>query len=344
VRWSFDRGDAIASRELPAASDECKRYRSDVQSKLCSPKTAVSLRADLLPSLQLFVRIAHAGSFSVAGRELGIPQSSTSRLISALEEEVGAALLSRTTRAVVLTDVGRDYLARVEPVLRALAEANLAARGSGELRGVLRVGVPSWLATRIVIPTLSAFYERHTALRVEFVMDVKWHDLIREAIDVALCVGPMADSTSTARRIFSAKRILAASPYYLRRAGIPTSPAELANHSIVLGSHGLNPHAWSFEQDERAVSIRVSGHFTSTGNDGATAAAAAGLGIISTLECACAAELISGELEPVLSDWRMPFEDVNAVFPGGRRAAPPARAFVAHVVEHMADPILRAAA
>src|ERR1700749_3806885 len=115
--------------------------------------------SDRLHALRLFVRVARTGSFSRAGRELGLSQPSASRIVAALEREVGAALLTRTTRALTLTEAGADYLARVEPILAALEEADHAARGTGELRGTLRIGISSSFATREVIPRLGAFLD-----------------------------------------------------------------------------------------------------------------------------------------------------------------------------------------
>jgi DNA-binding transcriptional LysR family regulator len=113
--------------------------------------------SDRLYILRLFTRVARTGSFSQAGRELDLSQSSVSRIIAALEAEVGVALLTRTTRAVVLTEAGAEYLARVDPILAALEEADHLAHGTGESRGVLRVALPSSFAVREVIPRLLAF-------------------------------------------------------------------------------------------------------------------------------------------------------------------------------------------
>src|SRR5712664_1110287 len=122
--------------------------------------------SDPLAPLRLFVRVARTGSFSRAGRELAVSQPSASRIIAALEREVGAPLLTRTTRVVVLTEAGSEYLTRVEPLLDALEEANQAARGTGELRGVLRLGLPISIAVREIIPRLPRFLSRHPALRM----------------------------------------------------------------------------------------------------------------------------------------------------------------------------------
>src|SRR5260370_35898252 len=180
--------------------------------------------SDRLLALRLFARVARTGSFSRAGRELGLSQPSVSRIAAALEREVGAALLTRTTRAVTLTEAGADYLARVEPILAALEEADHAARGTGELRGVLRVGLSSSLAVREVIPRLSALTSRHPALLVELLMNDQRQDLVIEAVDVALRFGMLGDSNATARpagaRAASARRLarLSRSRRYARNA------------------------------------------------------------------------------------------------------------------------------
>ena len=300
---------------------------------------------DLLAPLRLFVRVARTGSFSRAGRELAISQPSASRIIAALEREVGAPLLTRTTRAVVLTEAGSEYLSRVEPLLDALEEANQAARGTGELRGVLRLGLPISIAVREIVPRLPRFLSRHPALRMDLLLDDKRQDLVREGVDVALRFGELTESSSgTARLIGMNQRLLAASPAYLRRAGKPASPAELANHPLIIGSPGMAPAGWSFEREGRTVSLRVKGRLTFTVNEGATAAAVAGLGIVSTGLWGCRAELASGALVRILEDWSMPSQEINAVFPAGRGAKRSARAFVDFLIDdlkELASPALR---
>src|ERR1700761_5205788 len=128
---------------------------------------------DRFYSLQLFARVARTGSFSIAGREMGISQPTASRIVAALEKQVGAALLTRTPRAVTLTEAGADYLARVETILAALDEADHAARGTGELRGVLRIAVSTSFAVRTVLPRLPRFAQQHPRLRIEFTLNDK---------------------------------------------------------------------------------------------------------------------------------------------------------------------------
>jgi DNA-binding transcriptional LysR family regulator len=210
---------------------------------------------DRLLALRLYARVARTGSFSAAGRELALSQPSVSRIISALEAAVGATLLTRTTRAVTLTEAGADYLARIEPILDSLDEADYAARGSGELRGVLRVALSSSFGVREVIPRLPAFLARHPALRLNLLMNDQRQELVLQGVDVAFRFGPLADSSATARRLGAPPRMVVAAPAYLARAGEPRTPDDLAGHALILGPG--NAATWSFERDGRETSVRV---------------------------------------------------------------------------------------
>src|SRR4051812_13941844 len=133
-------------------------------------------------------------------------------MVAELEASLGARLLSRTTRAVLPTEAGLEFLSRMEPILAAIEDAENSVRETGELRGILRVGMPSTLAIRVVIPRLSIFTERHPLLQVELLLDDKRQDMVREAVDVGVRVGPMPDSGGTARLIGKMHRVIVASP------------------------------------------------------------------------------------------------------------------------------------
>jgi DNA-binding transcriptional LysR family regulator len=281
---------------------------------------------DRLTALKLFARAGRVGSFSAAGRELGLSQPSTSRLISALERQVGVALFSRTTRAVNLTEAGTAYLQRVEAILAALDEADHEARGTGELRGILRVGSSSSFVLREIIPRLQRFLTLHPALRVELVSDDRFQDLVTEGIDVAFRFGPLPDSSAIARKIADAPRILVASPSYLAEHGTPAAPAELAHHAMIVGPP-LVPSALSFRKDGRLASVRVDGRLTVTISEGAVACAAAGLGIAALSFISVRRLLECGALSQVLPHWDFGSLEVSAVFVGGKTIKPAASAF-----------------
>jgi DNA-binding transcriptional LysR family regulator len=193
---------------------------------------------DRLLALRAFVRAAHAGSFSRAARELGMSQPSVSRILAGLETEVGAALLMRTTRRVTLTEAGADYLARVEPLLASLEEADHIARGGRELRGMLRVALSFSFGVREIVPRLPEFLERHPGLKVDLAINDARQDLVADGVDVAIRLGELPDSAATARKLAETSRLVAASPAYVVRRGAPRHPSELASHSVIIGPAG----------------------------------------------------------------------------------------------------------
>jgi DNA-binding transcriptional LysR family regulator len=287
--------------------------------------------SDRLDALRLFIRVARRGSFSAAGRELGLPQSTVSRTIAALERDIGAALLARTTRAVTVTDAGADFLARIEPILADLDEAEQTLRHSDELRGVLRIGLGTSLAARIVIPHLKPFLDRHPALRVDLLLDDQRQDLVKEGVDVALRFGALADSTATARKLVSWPRALAAAPSYLRTAPALNVPTDLAAHAIIVGPQGVRD--WTFRKGGTTASVRLEGRLRITVLEGAYLAAVEGMGIVMTTLSAFRREFASGALVHVLPDWDLGSVDVHAVFTSGRAAKPSARAIVAYLAD-----------
>lgn len=282
---------------------------------------------DRFTSMMLFARVARAGSFSAVARTMGMTQPTASRIIAALERQVGVALFIRSTRAVTLTEAGSDYLARCEMILAALDEADNAARGNGELRGTLRIAAPPMFASRIIMPCLAGFTDRHPQLRIEFALNDARHDLIGQAIDVAIRIGVLDDSTSVARKVGRVRRVLVAAPAYLARLGKPRRPADLAKHTLITGPASNYSEGWTFWKDGKKVVVRIVGRFVVDATDAGTAAAVAGLGIYSTGHGSVQAELNSGALLPLLPDWHMGVADINVILPAGRGSKSSARAF-----------------
>jgi DNA-binding transcriptional LysR family regulator len=247
-----------------------------------------------------------------------------------LEKEIGVTLFTRSTRALSLTESGAEYLTRVEAALAALDEADHAVRGTGELRGVLRIAASSSFTEHMVIPRLAEFLGRNPKLRVVLLVNDQRQALITEGVDVAFRFGSLGDSTATARRLGSIKRMLVASPAYLRRAGRPRVPAELNSHAIIAGPTGTDD--WTFEREGRRVSVRLESRLMVSANEGAVAAAVAGLGIANTGSIASRREIANGALVRVMPEWQMGSVDVHAVFPAGRAAKVAARAFADHMI------------
>jgi DNA-binding transcriptional LysR family regulator len=281
-----------------------------------------------IASLKLYARVAHLGSFSAAARECGLAQSQVSRMIAELEASLGARLLSRTTRAVALTEAGIEFLTRVEPIIAALDDAENSVRENGELSGLLRIGMPSTMGIRVVLPRLAAFTERHPLLHIELLLEDQWQDMVKEAIDVGIRVGSLPDLAGTARQIGTMRRVIVASPDYLARHGTPAIPADIENHRVVGGPAGSHISSWKFFRDGEETSINLHPQVSTNDTAGALAAASGGLGITSTTSWASRLELESGALIQVLPDWKMAELPVHAYFPMGRTTRMAARAFV----------------
>ncbi|WP_170574823.1 LysR family transcriptional regulator [Ruegeria atlantica] len=293
--------------------------------------------ADNFSTLRLFARVARTGSFTAAGKEVGLSQPSVSRIISNLEKDLGVLLFARSTHAVRPTEAGEEYLTRIEPIIADIEEANHFVRGTGELRGKLRIGAATSFAQREIIPVLPAFLAQHPKLKVDLVLTDSRQDLIDEAIDVAIRYGPLDDSTMVARKLGDPPRIIAASPAYLARAGHPKQPADLVDHQIVLGPSSRAKAGWSFEKDGKVQSIRVDGRVMITVNEGTTVAALAGMGVVNTALWGCRAEIENGSLVRLLPDWDLGTIEVHALLSGGKRTKPSARAFTKHLQQALSN-------
>jgi DNA-binding transcriptional LysR family regulator len=215
---------------------------------------------------------------------------------------------------------------RVEAILGALDEADHEARGTGELRGVLRIGTSSSFVLREIIPRLGPFLKEHPALRVELLCNDRYQDLVTEGIDVAFRFGPLPDSTAIARKIVDAPRILSAAPSYLAERGTPRMPSDLVHHAVIVGPAHLSP-TLSFRKDGRLASVRIDSQLTVTINEGVVASAVAGLGIAPSSMISVRHAIHSGTLVRVLPDWDLGSMEVNALFVSGRTIKPAARAF-----------------
>jgi len=284
--------------------------------------------ADRLQELSTFVRTAETGSFSRVARELGVSQSSVSRLVANLEARLGVTLLLRTTRRVTPTEAGSALLERARQILGDVDEAENAVRGVDSLRGTLRIAMSGSFGTREVIPQLPAFLARHTQLRIDFVISDRNEDLVAEGVDIALRLGPLADSGFGVRLLGRAPRLVVAAPAYLARRGTPKTPAELSSHDCILGPGLSDRSGWRLAQAGAPTSFPVEGWVQVATGDGAIACAKAGLGIAVASRWMCRAELDAGQLVPILSDYQLESVELHALYPGGRRPSVKVRTFV----------------
>jgi DNA-binding transcriptional LysR family regulator len=283
---------------------------------------------DRLQEFRVFVRAAETGSFSRAGRELGLSQPSVSRIIGDLEARLGVTLLLRSTRRITVTDAGSLFLDRAREILADIEDAEDAARGLDSLRGTIRLVIPITYGTREIIPRLATFLGAHPLLRVELSVADQRQDLVAEGADVAIRVGDLEDSTFGARRLATLTRMLVASPAYLAARGTPKTPADLAAHDCIFGPGNFGRASWSFRRGDSEISVDLHGRIQTNSGPGMFASAVAGLGIAMMSTVMAGDELSAGRLVPLLRAYKVPSIDVHAIFPGGPRPSAKVRALV----------------
>lgn len=302
---------------------------------------------DRLTLMEIFVCTVETGSFSAAARRLDVGQPAVSKAVAQLEERLQTRLLLRSTRGLTTTEAGLAYYEAAKRAIAMVDEADGMARGvSADLVGKLRVCAAVTFARLHVIPHIKRFLDRHPGLEVEVMLDDRQIDLLENGIDVALRMGKLGDSSMTARRIATGRRMVVAAPAYLAQRGVPRIPADLAQHeAVVYLTDAGGGTTWSFERDSTALSVTVHGHLRVSAAEGVRAAVCAGAGVAIVSEWMFAPELASGAVEQLLSEWSLPTIDLWAVYPSGRLASAKARAFTAFVQEIMArEPGAQAAA
>jgi DNA-binding transcriptional LysR family regulator len=284
---------------------------------------------DRLREMEIFVRAVESGSFSAAARDLKLGQPAISKMILGLEDRLGVRLLVRSTRQLSPTDAG---VAFYERALRAIVEANeaeAAAQGAGAgLEGRLRICAPVTFARLHLVPKLGAFLDAHPKLRLELVMDDRLVDLVAENIDAGLRLGTLTDSALKARKLAQAERLVVAAPAYLARRGVPNVPTDLLEHDGIIYGQSSGGQEWLFRRGTSETSIHIETRLTLSAAEGVREAVLAGQGFTISSRWMFAAELESGEVVPVLTDWALPAMDLWVIYPSGRLTSTKARAFV----------------
>lgn len=289
-----------------------------------------------LNDILIFARVVEAGSFTAAARLLGMPKTTVSRRIAALEREVGVRLLQRTTRSLSVTDAGRLYYEQSSQALRTIEDANLRlAEASTELSGTIRISAPVGFSSYFLTGTVFDFLAAHPKARVELHLTDEKLNLVESGIDLAFRTGILPDSTLIARKLGSTHRILCASPDYLDRCGVPETPADLArHHCVIAGQPAVNAH-WVLEGPHGLETVVVSGRFAANEMLSVVAAAVAGYGIAQLPYRTAEAHISQGRLRRVLAEFTTPAGGLHAVYPSSRHLSPLVKAFIALAAERL---------
>lgn len=325
--------DILLDGVMPAAEMYAASSVLPSVSTVHEHQLSVNQMNDRFQELTVFVRAAETGSFSAAGRSLGLSQPSVSRIVSDLEARLGTRLMLRTTRRIVPTEAGLVFLRSAKEVLRVLEYAEESARVKDSLSGVLRVALPGIVATRSVIPSLPEFLANHPELKIELLTADTMHDLVAEGVDLAIRFGPLEDSAFGAKKLGVEPRMIMASPAYLARFGTPATADDLSSHYFVTGPGGSDKPFWTLTQGEKSFSVKVDPVVRVLSAESLIACVIAGLGLTIGSSWAAGDELRSGRLVPVLTNFEIASVEVHAVFPGGREPSKKTRLFTEHLME-----------
>ena len=288
-----------------------------------------------LDGLRFFARIADLGSVSGAARVLKKPKSSVSRALARLEVVAGAALIERSTRRLRLTDAGRVLQRHAQRILDDVGEAENALGGLiGVARGTLRVSVPFTFASGLLAPMLPNFLMRYPEVRVVLTIDNRNVDLLAEDFDVAIRIGPLADSELVARRLGTIALWTCASPAYLASRGTPATIEDLRQHTLIARIDRRT--TWRFKTTDGSLQ-----EFTFSGGTVVPEPAvlktlligSCGIGRLPDFDARDA--LSDGRLVRLLSDQDVDSVDAHALYPSHRSLSAKVRVFIDALVAHL---------
>lgn len=268
---------------------------------------------ELLNDMALFVEVVKARGFRNAAEAVGIPNSTVSRRISALEKAIGLRLLHRTTRKIELTEAGQIYFERCK---RIVDEAKLAHEQLGELlaqpSGVLRASLPVDFANIYLAPLIAEFARQYPGISFDFDLTPRLVDLVAEPFDVAIRMGNPPNSNLIARRLANLRCYIYASPRYLENYGEPALPKDLAQHECI-GFKTAKVNAWTLQNDNESVEVTVGGrfHINSVGLIRRLTKLDQGIAILP--EEIVAEDVVQGRLRRILTDWEGPSTPVYAM-------------------------------
>lgn len=293
---------------------------------------------DHLADLNLFLRVLDLGSISAAARSLDLSVAVASQRLKRLERGLGVRLLHRTTRqlrptpeGIALADQGRHLVEELD-VLTSSLRSNAKS-----VAGTLRVTIPASFGRQYISPLLPEFMARHPRLRLDIDLSDQMRDLVGEGLDLAIRIGTLQDSELIATRLAVNRRVLCASPDYLRRHGTPKKPDDLAKHEcLLMSSNRESANVWHLRgPDGTDAEVRLQGRVRSNLGEVLRDAAIGGLGIAFHSTWHVCEDLRAGRLKIVLPDYQLPESGIYAVMTQRRMVLPRVRAFVEFLSERL---------
>lgn len=286
-----------------------------------------------ISDMEVFIRTVRSGSMSQAARSFNVTPAAISYRLSKLETSLGTRLLHRTTRRLGLTQDGEEYLRQAERVISELGRLEIPiTRRDEEPQGVLKVTMPASFGRQHIAPVMPKFLKRYPKVQLNLVMSDEIIDIMAQSIDLAIRISRLEDSELIARKIAPDRRVVCASPDYLKRHGTPRTPRDLARHNCLLLSQ--QPY-WVFQGPRGLERIKVEGNFECNNGEVIREATCAGLGISLKATWDIASHLKRGKLVTVLDDYPIASDaSIWAVYPSRHNVPAKVTAFVSFLKEH----------
>ncbi len=286
--------------------------------------------------MTVFVAVAEEESFAAAARRLRMSPPAVTRAIAFLEGRLAVRLLTRTTRLVRVTDAGARYLEDARRILLEADEADEAAAGiNATPRGHLAVTAPVLFGKIYVMPVITAYQTTYKETTVSALFVDRVVNLVEEGLDVGIRIGSLPDSSLRAIRVGQVRRVVCASPAYLKKHGSPKTPADLARHQIIAATSVSAGPEWTFAKGKEKIGARIDARILVNTNDGAIEAARNGFGLTRLISYQVANELAAGSLKTVLTNFEDASLPVHVIHREGRHGSAKVRSFVDLAVERL---------
>ncbi|HYD81981.1 MAG TPA: LysR family transcriptional regulator [Paucimonas sp.] len=289
---------------------------------------------DKLRSMEIFVAVVDAGSFTAAAERFAISPVMVGKHIRHLEERLGARLLARTTRRQSLTEIGLQYAERCRAILAEIEQAESGAEAMRAApRGTLKITAATSLGTQCLAPALADYLALYPEVSVDLQLNDRVVDIVEEGYDAAVRIGGLDDSSLVARPLRPYTMLLCASPEYLRRAGVPRTPQDLHRHACIDYAHWNRRVSWKLKTGDGGEMELPASRFRSNNGQALRMAALRGHGIIMQAEILLGEDVAAGRLVPLLQDYLPPPRPVHLVYPRDRQPTPKLTTFIDFMLE-----------
>lgn len=294
-----------------------------------------------LENWRTFVQVVDSGSFSKAAAQMNVARSAVSRRVSELERKLGVNLIRRTTRTLSITTTGTELYEHARRLIGEFEELEATTvKGHADAKGAIRFSAPVSFTVRHLQPTLERYRQTYPAVTLELILGDRRVDMIGDGFDFALRIGAEIEPSLAARRLCAIEHVLAASPGYLQRHGMPQHPTDLHSHCLLSYGNSSKPRSLSFESrtTQERVDIRFDPRLICNNGEFLVDCARRGDGIVCNPTFLVHADLCDAGLSAVLSDWKLPQMHAYLVYPAHRRLPARVRLLMDMLIDALPDP------